>query len=454
MRVSFLAFSLILLFSKNALSEEAKQSGSADVSKIDFKQEIQFNVEKYKLDNGLTVLLQEDHSSPIVSFHQWFRVGSKDEKPGRTGLAHFFEHLMFKGTDKYPGSKLDYIIQANGGDNNAFTSNDYTGYYENMPSGKLELVLDIESDRMRNLLFKQEEINSEREVVKEERRMRTENSVYGELREVLFSTLFKVHPYKWPVVGYMKDLNAASMDDIKDFYRVHYAPNNAVIVIAGDFDPSKAKSWIQKYYGNIKPQPLPERKYSSEPEQKGQRNVTIHRNVQSTTLAVAFKASQAGDSDTYAFDLLSNILGEGTSSRLYKRLVYRDQLATSVSAYAYTPQNPGFFSVTVTSKPGASDGNITQAVFAELYKIRAYKVSEEELQKAKNQIMKSYVDGLKTISGKAYALASNEVLFGDYRNLFKDLDEYAQVTPERIQQVAKKYLTPEKRSVVRVIPKG
>ena len=185
-------------------------------------QNLELKVEKYKLKNGLTVLLHQDKSTPVVSFHQWYRVGSRNESIGRTGLAHFFEHLMFKGTKKYSGKEFEKLIKLNGGSNNAFTSFDYTGYYVNLPAGKIDKILDIESDRMQNLLFDPKTIQSEREVVKEERRYRVENRVQGYLREALFSTVFKVHPYNWPVIGSMKDLNAASIDDLKKFYKVHY----------------------------------------------------------------------------------------------------------------------------------------------------------------------------------------------------------------------------------------
>ena len=213
---------------------------------------INFPVEKIKLKNGMTVLLHQDRSIPMISFHQWYRVGSRHEKPGRTGLAHFFEHLMFKGTKKISRDQLEVLIQANGGSNNAFTSRDYTGYYVDFPSGQLELAMQIESDRMRNLIFDMAAIQSEREVVKEERRMRVEDSVDGSIMEATYSTVFKAHPYRWPVIGYMADLNAATIEDLKEFYRAYYAPNNTVLVVAGDFELSKAKSLVNKYYGSIK----------------------------------------------------------------------------------------------------------------------------------------------------------------------------------------------------------
>jgi len=414
---------------------------------------LEFDVVKYKLKNGLTVLLYEDHSLPIISYHQWFKVGSKDEQPGLTGLAHFFEHLMFKGSTKYPNGSFDKKLKANGGSNNAFTSLDYTGYFENIPSDKLEFIIDAESDRMVNLIFNQKQINSEREVVKEERRMRSENSVRGAIWEATFKTVFKVHPYKWPVIGSMKDLNRATLQDFKDFYRTFYAPNNAVIVVAGDINIEKTKKMIHKKYAHLPAQKLPEKKYKQEPTQKGQRNTVLKKNVQSPSLSVVFQAPKVGEDDAYAFDLLSNILGSGPSSRLNKRMVYKEQVATSVSSFAYTPQEPGVFSVSVSGKPGASRDKLKRSVFGELYKLRKKKVSEKELEKAKNQIMFDYVDNLKTIHGKARALASSEILFGDYKFIFKDISKYLSITSEQIQLVANKYLKPEQRSIIEVLPK-
>lgn len=414
--------------------------------------QIQFPVEKFVLDNGLTVLVHEDHTLPILSFHQWFRVGSKDEKPGRTGLAHFFEHLMFKGTTKYDGDEFDRMIQANGGTNNAFTSHDYTGYYVNLPNDKLELAIDIESDRMRNLVFEQKEIDSEREVVKEERRFRVDNSIMGFLGEQIFSTAFKVHPYKWPVIGYMKDLNAATMDDMKEFYRVHYAPNNAVVVIAGAVKTATAKKLVEKYYGAIPSQRLPAKDYAQEPKQSSPRTVNLTRQVQAPLFAVVYPAPKAGEADAYTMDLLSNILSEGQSSRLYNRLVYRSELMSSISSSNYTPQDPGLFRVVGFMKPGADMEKALSAVYGELYKMRTQLVSDDELEKAKNQVMFDYVNGLKTVAGKAQALAANEVIFGDYSQLFKDLKKYQSVTKEDIKSAASRYLMPEQRSVLRVRP--
>ena len=419
----------------------------------DFSKKIHLDVAKFQLENGMTVLLHEDHSAPIVSIHQWYRVGSRHEKEGRTGLAHFFEHLMFKGTNKVSGKQLEEVIQKNGGENNAFTSRDYTGYYANMPSDKLEVILKIESDRMRNLLFKPEELKSEIEVVKEERRYRVENSVKGSLYEALFKTAFKISPYRWPVVGYMRDLNAASKEDLKDFYGKFYSPNNSVLTIAGDFKTEDVKSLVNKYYGQLKRQDLPAVSFVKEPEQNGIRHTTLKKNVQNVTVAIAYKTPPSGSKESYALDLLGLILGSGDSSRLYKKLVYKNDLASSTYAGAYSMQKEGLFLVYSSLKPGKSLRPAKKLMFAEIKKLRRYLVSEKELEKAKNQVMKSYVDNLKTISGKAQALALNEILFSDYRIMFNDLGMYMKVTREDLMDVSRKYLLKKRSSVVDILPK-
>lgn len=413
---------------------------------------IQLPVEKYKLENGLVVLLLEDHSAPFFTYHQWFRVGSRDEKVGRTGLAHFFEHLMFKGTPQFPKGDFDRVLRANGGINNAFTTHDYTGYFESLPSGKLELAIKFESDRMRNLMFDLNEINSEREVVKEERRMRVENDVGGLIEEKMWSTLYKIHSYHWPVIGYMNDLNAASIDDMKEFYRVHYAPNNAVLVVVGDFDSSEAKKLIQNYYGKIASQDLPKRDIPAEPDQAGERRATILKPVQSVTVAAAYKTVRSGDADQYPLDILATIMGGGASSRLHRRLVYKEQVASEVSVSSYTPGEPGMFRITVAMKPGQSADPTLKKLSAEIEAVKDKPVDDRELEKAKAAVMKDYVQALKTISGKAHALALNEIYFNDYRQMFRDLESYLAVNAEQIRQVAKKYLKPTARTVVVVRP--
>jgi zinc protease len=428
--------------------------GTAGVSTAgsDISKQIRFGVEKFKLANGLTVLLQEDHSAPVIAYHTWFRVGSKYEEPGFTGIAHLFEHMMFKGAKRYSGEQFDTILQLNGAINNAFTTYDYTGYHENFPSSKLELIMDIESDRMVNLQVTPENLKSEREVVKEERRWRVDDNPTGTLRELLYSTAFKVHPYRWPVIGYMKDIDAITLEKAREFHKMYYAPNNAVIVIAGDFNTPQAKSLIEKYYGPLEAQTITPKPRPTEPVQRGIRNASIDREVQTAQFAIAYHTPKAGEDESYALDLLANILGYGQSSRLHQRLVYKDQIASSITVYNYTLQDSGLFQMYVTMKPGVDPGKAQRALYGEMWRPAHMVIKPDELQKAKNQVMKSYVDGLKTVQGRAEALAVNEVLFADYERLFTDLDRYNKVTAEQIKKAAEKYLAPEKSTIVFLRP--
>jgi zinc protease len=426
---------------------------SSSGSGIDYSTLIHFKVEKYTLKNGMTVLLHEDHSVPMVSFHTWFRVGSKDEKKGETGIAHLLEHMMFKGSKNYKEGEYDSHLRKVGGSNNAFTSRDYTGYYINIPSPHIELAMRLESDRMANLDLNEDKFKRELEVVKEERRFRVDNSVLGKMNEVLFNTSYRVHPYKNPVVGWMKDLESMSVKKLRAFYTQYYAPNNAVLVVVGDFDSDQVKKMIKRHYEHIPSQKIDGTKYEAEPKQKGQRMRTITKNVQNAYLNVAFHISKAAEDDSYALDLLANILGEGDSSWMHKRLVYKEQRASSVSVYSYTPKEPGLFRITVSLKPGADMAAVTKGVYGILWRARNQLFDEKEVQKARNQIMYDYVSALKTLDGKARALAINEILLGDYKYLFSDLVQYSKVTPKRIKEVAEKYLQPHMRTVVQVRPR-
>lgn len=419
---------------------------------VDYSKKIQFDVKNFKLENGLEVLVHEDFSTPLVSFHQWYKVGSRNEKPGMTGIAHFFEHLMFKGTKKFSSDDFENLIQANGGTNNAFTTFDYTGYYVDLPASKLEIIFQIESDRMTNLIFDPVNIQSEREVVKEERRFRLENRVEGYLSEAVFASVFKVHPYRWPVIGSMVDLNSIKLEQFQDFYKTYYAPNNSILVVAGAVKFDDIKKLAQKFYGPIPSQVVPLPNIPLEPEQKSKRLMTLRKDIQNPYFSIAYKVVEAGHKDQYVLDLLSNILSEGPSSRLYKKMVYQEQLSTSIYSYSYTPVDSGIFNITSSLKPGKSIEKSIGLVLAEIEKLKNQKVGKEELVKAKNQVIKSYVDSLKTVSGKARAIATNQILFGDYKVMFEDIEKYMKVTEDDILRVSKTYLSLDRSSIVKVIP--
>ena len=414
---------------------------------------ISLPVTKFKLQNGLTVLLLEDHSVPIISYHTWYKVGSRNEAEGVTGAAHMLEHMMFKGAKKYSGKQFDQLMNENGVQHNAFTTFDYTGFYENLPSSKLEMIMDVEFDRMSSLALNPQDLLSERDVVKEERRWRVDNNPGGLLFETTMANIFKVHPYKWPVIGTMKDISDYNVETLRKFYNTYYVPNNAVLVIAGDFKTSKAKSLVEKYYGPLPYKEVPQVKVVMEPLQTVQNNAFVRQEVQNTSLNVAFQGLPQGADEMYALDLASYILGAGSSSRLHKRLVYSSQLATSSQAYHYSLKDHGLFNIGVSLKPGASREKALDLVYNEIFKLRTQKVSEAELQKAKTLAMKSFVDGLVTIDEKARALAATEIVTGSYENLFTDLEKYNKVSAEDIRKVCAKMLNTNQRSIVILEPK-
>lgn len=415
--------------------------------------DISFAVEKYQLKNGLTVLLHKDDSVPLVSLQQWYRVGSTHEEPGKTGLAHFFEHLMFKGTPRYPGETTQALIQKSGGSNNAFTTFDYTGYYVNFPPEKLQLFLDMESDRMVHLRFDQKEIDAEREVVKEEKRVRFDNSVYGSMFLAMVQTLFKVSDYRWPVIGSMRDLNAASIEDFKSFYHRFYSPNNSVLVLAGSFDVDQAKKYIDQYYGKLEPKELNKHRPTQEPSQMSPRHVTLKKDVQAPSFSISAHAPHEGTKDSLVMDIIAKALGEGDSSRLHRRLVYKSKLATYAISYHYPMAREGLVSIVASLSPGKSIAKAMTLVKDEIAKIRKSGLTDLELEKTKNIVMVDYVNGLKTISGKARAIAETETVEGDYSLLFDKLNVYQSITKEDVIRVANQYLTPNKFSIIKVMPK-
>lgn len=426
---------------------------AASVSPDALEKAIQFPVEKYQLKNGLTVIIHPDASLPAVSVQTWFRVGSKDEAIGRTGLAHFFEHMMFKGTKKYPMDTWGKYLNGKGAETNAFTSGDYTGYYVNAPSENLALILDIEADRMRNLLLDEKQVMSEREVVKEERRMRYEDNIEGGIHEKMNEIMFSKLPYHWLTIGYMADLNAASMDDLRAFYKRFYSPNNAVLVVAGAFDPTQVKKMIEKSHGGLPREEILRLQITQDEPQTKEVRAVIDREAQAATVAIGYRLPDMQNPDHYALDLLSNMLGTGQSSRLYKKMVRKTETALSAGSYSWGQTLAGQFVAQVNLKPKQDVEKAIRNMEEEISSMRSQLVTQKELDKARTLFMKDYVDGLKRLAGRARSLASYEVLFGDYQRIFTDLKKYQEVTPEDIKRVANLYLKPNQRNIVIVNPK-
>ncbi len=412
---------------------------------------IDFKVEKYSLENGMTVLLHQDQNIPQVYHQLLVKTGSKDEEEGKTGLAHLFEHMMFRGTNKYTGEEYEERLASIGATNNAFTSRDYTAYEITLPSHKLEMVLEMETERLKSLRLTQSNLDKEVEVVKEERREQTDNNP-NEIFEPMMNLIFKTHSYGRPIIGWMQDLEKMSLEDCKEFYHSHYAPNNSILVLAGDFEIEKARKWIQKYYGSLKPSQLKKKSFPEEALQTKQRKVTLKRAVQAPTLAFAYRGPKAGEHEAYSLEVLNRILSNGESSRLHQSLVYKQKLALSVGGFYYTLKEDGIFLIFIRLVPGGSLKKAKQLFLSEINKVISLEVSKKELLKSVRSIMNDYVSSVKTLSGKANSLSLNEAYFNDYRELFKDLDRYKKVTLNTIKAAANHYLSSHKVSIVELLP--
>jgi zinc protease len=408
-----------------------------------------------KLANGLTVVLSEDHSTPIVHVQIWYHVGSKDERPGRTGFAHLFEHMMFKGSKNVEPEAHTSFISSVGGQSNAYTQEDMTVYWETAPAQYLPLMLWLEADRMATLRVNEDTFQRERLVVKEERRMRVENQPYGRLSELIYDQAFTVHPYKHPVIGSMEDLEAASIDDVRDFYRTYYVPSNATLTIVGDFSPEQASRLVEQYFGRIpKPaKPVP-RDIPAEPPMTKEKRVTLEEPWPLPAVVVAHHITYDGNPDSYPLHMASKILSDGQSSRIYRKLVYETGLALTAFGGGNIIEHPNLFFAVAIVQPGKSPEEVEHALIAELDRMKNEPVSEHELQRAKNQFARDYILARETIQEKAAQLAHAVVIHNDIRTADGEFEIFQGITAADIQRVAQKYFTPTNRLVMTVMPKG
>src|SRR5262245_15922943 len=411
-----------------------------------------FPVEKHALSNGLVVLFHEDHSVPAVTFWQWYRVGSRNETLGITGISHFFEHLIVNGSKNVPPKEYDRIIESNGGLSNAFTDRDMTAYYEDIASDRLEVLFRVDSDRMRELLLAPELLKSEIEVVKEERRLRTDNDISGMLDESLYATAFLASPYRWPVVGWMGDLNRLQRDELVAYFRTYYAPNNCILDLTGDFDSKSALALIQKYFGDIPAQTPPKPPVNSEPEQRGERRAQVRYPSENESFQIGYKAQDAKSADNWVLDILSSILGDGESSRLYQALVYDKQIALDASTFFRSRIDPTLFELAVEMKPGKAARDGEAALDDVLSRLVKEGPTARELEKAKNLLEADLVKSLKTNNGAGEQLGFYEHVFGDYRTMYDAIERYRKVTLEDCKRVARATFVPERRTVVELVP--
>jgi zinc protease len=407
------------------------------------------------LENGLRVILHEDHSTPIVAVDVAYRVGSKNEDSSKTGFAHLFEHLMFDGSPNVNRGEFDRHITKAGGWDNAYTTWDITNYYEVLPSNQLELVLWLEADRMSGLNITPLGIQTQRDVVKEERRWRVDNRPYGTAEEKIFSHAYKRHPYRWPVIGYMEHLDRATIEDVERFFKTFYVPNNAALVIAGDLDVAEVRGMVGKYFNSIPmgKHQIPRVTVIEESQQVEEREV-VSDNVQLPGVFVAYRIPEEGHPDFYPLVLLSNILSVGESSRLYRSLVYEKKSAQDVEASTVAMENPGLFLITATALDGCTAETLEKEIEKEIDALRIQAVSRKELEKVKNQLESSFTFGKQRVDQKADLLAHFAVLRGDPNQLNREIERYLQVTADDITRVAQRYLSEPYRTVLHYIPQN
>ncbi len=413
---------------------------------------IKLELVQKKLPNGLTVILVEDHTVPIVTYQTWVRVGSVDEYPGITGMAHLFEHLLFKGTPKYGPKQFFHQLETRGAEVNAFTARDYTVFYETFTPDLLEKVIDMESDRLANLVLTQEVLDTERVVVLEERRLRTENSPGGKVQEALWELAYQRHPYQWPVIGYPRDLLTIKLEDIQRFFAAYYQPASLVIVVVGDIDISRTLELVRAHYGRLPGREPVRRDLEKEPEQREERRLTLYDHVASERFSQAYHVTSASDDDSYALDVLSNILFEGTTSRVHLRLVEELQVALGVGGSNYTPVFPGLFIVNLSMKAGARATAGEAELDKVIREVQDKGVSEEEVRVAVRQLTVDLVDSVRTAYGVGQLIGTVMMTFGDPRRFTEDLKKYLDVKASDVKRVANRYLVPNNRSVVLLLP--
>src|SRR5215204_5543918 len=414
-----------------------------------------FNYQITTLPNGLRVILSEDHSTPIVHVSVWYHVGSKNEKVGRTGFAHLFEHMMFKGSKNVEPEGHPSWISSVGGQSNATTNEDRTLYWQTFPSQYLPLVLWLEADRMASLRIDEAVFKNERQVVKEERRMRVDNQPYGRLNEIVYDQAFTVHPYKHPTIGSMEDLEAASIDDVRDFFHTYYVPNNATLVLAGDFDPKEALKLVEQYLGRVpkSSKPVPH-DIPQEPPQTKERRVRLEESWPLPAVVVAHHITFDGHPDSYPLHIASKVLSDGESSRIYRKLVYDKQIALAAFGGGNIIEDPNLFFAVAIVQPGQKPEEAVDALIAELDRLRNEPISEAELQQAKNQFARDYILSRESNKDKASHLGHAVVIHNDVKTADGEFDIFMNTTAADVQRVAQTYFKPENRVVLTIMPRG
>jgi zinc protease len=406
------------------------------------------------LTNGLQVVLLEDHSTPIVHLAIWYHVGSKDERPGRTGFAHLFEHLMFKGSKNVKADQHSSWMTSIGGQSNAFTDEDSTVFWETVPAQYLPLVLWLETDRMASLQVDDKKFTNEREVVKEERRMRIENQPYGRLPEILYDKAFTTHPYKHQTIGSMADLEAATVTDVKDFHDTYYVPNNATVALVGDFGTKAAQAFVEQYFGKVpRGRPVP-RNIPTEPEQTAEKTFTVAESWPLPAVAVAYHITYDGNPDSYPMHITAKILADGDASRIYRSLVYEKRMALATEGEAKLVEHPNLFYAVAIVQPGQQPAKVQQELVAQIERLKTEPVTAAELERAKRQFARDYILGRETIQQKALDLAHAIVIHNDITTADGEFDLFQHVTIADVQRMARTYFRAENRTLLTILPKA
>jgi len=407
------------------------------------------------LPNGLTLVLSEDHSTPIVHLNLTYHVGSKNEKQGRTGFAHLFEHLMFKGSKNVQPEAHTSMVSSIGGQSNAFTTDDETVFWETVPAQYLPMILWLEADRMATLRIDKDTFTNERDVVKEERRMRVDNQPFGRLNEIIYDQAFSVHPYKHATIGSMADLEAASVDDVRDFYQTYYVPSNATMVLVGDFDSTQAVQLVNQYLGRV-PKATREvpRDIPKEPPQTMEKRVTLQEPWPLPAVVVAYHITYDGNPDSYPLHIAAKVLSDGQSSRIYKKLVYETQLAVAAFGQANLIEDPNLFYAVAIVQPGHKTEDAANALIGEMERLKTEPITDHELQRTKNQFARDYILQRESNQSKAGVLSHAVVIHRDIKTADGEFEIFQNMTVADVQRVARTYFKPENRLVLTLVPSG
>jgi zinc protease len=404
------------------------------------------------LSNGLKVILLEDHRAPLVTFQVWYRVGSRNEAWGKTGLSHMLEHMMFKGTHKVGPEEFSRIIQANGGNNNAFTSKDFTAYFATLSADRVQVAVDMEADRMQNLVLREEDFRTERMVVMEERRLRTDNKPAAFLQEQVESTAFQIQPYHWPTIGWMEDLSRFLLDDLKAYYRTYYNPANAFLVVVGDMSRADVLPKIEQAFASIPTGIPPVQERDLEPPQSGERRILVRKEAQLPSLVAGYHVPNLQSPDSYVLEVIESVLSGGKSARLHERLVREKRLVIEADAdHSLRSRDPGLFYLSASPLPGKDPAEVERALDEEIERLQREPVTDRELQKAKNQLEAAFVFGQDSLFYQAMMLAQNEIA-ASWQAIDDYLPAIRKVSAADVQRVARQYLIPDNRTVGILLP--